>query len=97
MPRSETMKRRPPPVAACKATAALSTLNRFTDVESPTLTSSGAAPISGAMAAPVRAARSIQPASFQLRMRPSPHSFVASAASRAGVRRGNAPSELPSR
>jgi hypothetical protein len=72
-------------------------LKTLSDVESATLTSPTPAPTSAAILSPMRCGRSIQPAEFQLRMRPSPHSRDATSASRAGVRRGSAPSELPSR
>ena len=64
---------------------------------SPTATVPGAAPITRAILAAMRSARSIQPASFQLRIRPSPHSRPTTSARRACVARGRAPSELPSR
>jgi hypothetical protein len=49
-------------------------LNRLTEVESATTTLPFAAPINFAISAATRSAKSIQPASFQLLIRPSPHS-----------------------
>ena len=46
---------------------------------------------------PMRAGMSIQSASFQLRIRPWPHSRVTTSARRAAVALGRAPRELPSR
>ncbi len=77
--------------------AALNTLKRFTDVESPTITSPGPAPMSRAILSPMRCDSVIHPAVFQLRIRPSPHSVSATAAIRAGVATGSTPRELPSR
>ncbi len=68
--------------------AALSSLNRFTDVESPTITSPGPAPISRAILSAMRCDKVIQPAVFQLRIRPSPHSLSATAAILAAVAAG---------
>ena len=76
--------------------AATISLNRLAEVESPTITSSAAAPISGAIWAPSRCGASIQP-SFQLRISRSPHWRPAASANAAGVATGSAPSELPSR
>ena len=54
-------------------------------------------PINAAMRAPRRCGRSIQPASFQLRIRRCPHSCATVCESCAGAAAGSAPSELPSR
>jgi len=72
-------------------------LNKFTEVESATITSSSPAPISRAMRAPNRAGMPIQSFLFQLRIRSSPHSRETTSAMRPGVEAGSAPSELPSR
>ncbi len=61
------------------------------------MTLPGSAPISRPILAATRAGRSIQPAAFQLRISPSPHSSATTAATRAGTAFGSAPSELPSR
>ena len=47
------------------------------------------APTSRAMSAATRPARLIQPASFQLRIKPSPHSRCITSAMRPGVARGS--------
>ena len=77
--------------------AALSTLKRLTEVESATTSSPGAAPTSRPILSPTRRGSSIQPALFQLRIRPWPHSRVTTSCTRAAVARGSTPSELPSR
>jgi len=79
------------------ATAALTSLWRFTEVLSVTTTSPGRAPIRRAILSPTRRGAAYQPAPFQLRTRPLPHSSSTAAATRAGVAAGSAPSELPSR
>lgn len=94
--RSLTITRREGVSARTMRDAALSTLNRLTEVESAATHSPGRAPTSAPMRSPTRCGSAIQPASFQLRIRPSPHSRCTAAATRAGVARGNAPSELPS-
>ena len=53
--------------------------------ESATITSPGPAPISRAILSPTRADCAIQPAVFQLRTRPLPHSSVTTAATRAAA------------
>jgi hypothetical protein len=77
--------------------AALSTLNRLIDVLSVATTSPSLAPISGAILLPSRCGSSNQPALFQERIRPWPHSSVTARATRAGAATGSTPSELPSR
>ncbi len=73
------------------------TLWRFTEVESATRTSCGAAPTRRAILAPTRAGAPIQSASFQLRMSPEPHSWVTTVCRRATAACGSGPRELPSR
>ena len=80
-----------------RISAALSSLKRFTEVELQAITSPGAAPISGAIFAPIRAGAPIQSAAFQLRTRPNAHSSAIARCSRSAAMRGAAPSELPSR
>ncbi len=94
--RSLTITRRDGDSAFTVREAALRTLYRFTEVESAATHSPGRAPTSAPMRSPTRCGSVIQPASFQLRIRPSPHSCRTAAATRAGVARGNAPRELPS-
>ena len=77
--------------------AALSTLKTLTLVESATTSSPAPAPTSCAILSPTRCGSVIQPALFQLPMRPWPHSCVTTCCSRAAVARGSTPSELPSR
>ncbi len=77
--------------------AATSNLNRFTEVESATITSCGLAPISGAILAPIRCGAPIQSRLFQLRISSSPHSSVDHLRWRAAAALGSGPSELPSR
>ncbi len=89
--RSVTITRRP----ARSRIAATATLNRLTEVESPTRTSSGRAPTRGAIRAPRVAGLSHQPAASQLRTSPSPHSVRRVASTRATEVRGGGPSELP--
>ena len=95
--RSESTTRRDGDSAAAICVAADSTLYRFTDVESATTTSPAAAPTSCAILSAIRCDSVIQPASFQLRIRPSPHSVSTTCRTRAAAARGNGPSELPSR
>ena len=97
LPRSETIVSRAGAAARCRRSAATSTLYRLTDVESAQMTSSAAAPISRAILPPTRRGASIQPAAFHEPISPRPHSSSTTAASRAGVAAGSAPSELPSR
>jgi hypothetical protein len=77
--------------------AATIVLNRLTLVLSLTHTSRSATPISGAIFAPTRPGRSIQPAVFHDPIRSRPHSSVAVRERRSGTDRGSAPSEFPSR
>jgi len=77
--------------------AATSNLNRFTEVESVTITSWGLAPISGASLAPTRCGALIQSAVFQLRISPSAHSFSTTSRWCGATALGKGPSELPSR
>ena len=77
--------------------AATSVLNSVTVVESPTCTSSGAAPTSGAIRAPTRRASPTQSAVFHDEIRPVPHSSATTCCIRGATERGSAPSELPSR
>jgi len=72
-------------------------LNRLTLVLSPTAIPPGAAPISRPILSAMRPGKSIQPASFQLRINPTPHSCSTIRATLPAVARGMAPSELPSR
>ena len=72
-------------------------LNRFTEIESVTITSSAAAPISRAILAAVRCGAVYQPASFHERISPCAHSRSIASRIRAATARGMAPSELPSR
>jgi hypothetical protein len=78
-------------------TAALSSLNRHTLVESAISNSLGLAPTIGASLAAIRVGQSIQPCLFQLAMRSSPHCFSAVRHNASGAPAGNGPSELPSR
>src|SRR5215470_6234958 len=55
-----------------RSAAAVMHLNRLTEVESATTTSSGAAPMSGATFAPTRRGRSIHPAETHARTSPRP-------------------------
>ncbi len=77
--------------------AATKVLNSVTLVESPTCTSAPSTPMSGAIRAPTRRARSTQPAVFHDEISPVPHSSATTCWSRAGTERGRAPRELPSR
>ena len=74
--RSESTTRRAGASAAAICVAADSTLYRFTEVESATTSSPAPAPTSRAILSAIRCDSVIQPASFQLRIRPSPHSVV---------------------
>ena len=69
LPRSETTMCRP----GRRPSAAASSLNRLTEVESATITSCAFAPIRRAILAPRRCGRSTQPCRFQLVIRSSPH------------------------
>ena len=95
--RSETITLRAGASAAAMASAADSTLNRLTLVESVTTSSPARAPTRRAILSPTRCGSSIQPALFHLRMSPSPHSRRTTCATRSGAARGSTPSELPSR
>jgi hypothetical protein len=94
---SDTITLRAGSRVCCTRSAAASTLNRLIEVVSVTTTSSWPAPTSGASLLPSRCGSSNQPAVFQLRIRPSPHSSATTWAARAAAARGRAPSELPSR
>ena len=69
-------------------TAAASSLNRQTLVESAISSSFGLAPTIGASLAAIRVGQSIQPCLFQLAMRSSPHCALDVSASAAGVAAG---------
>ncbi len=71
--------------ARCSASAADNTLNRLTLVESATTSSPGPTPTSGAILSPMRCGSAIQPAVFQLPIRPWPHSCATTWATRAAV------------
>ena len=84
-------------LAATACSAALSTLKRLTLVLSATTSSPSPTPTRRAILSPMRCGMSIQPALFQLRMRPVPQSCVTTCCTRAAVALGSTPSELPSR
>jgi hypothetical protein len=67
------------------------------EVLSVATTSPAPAPMSCAILSPSVWGSANQPALFQLRIRPSPHSCVTAAATRAGALAGMTPNELPSR
>ncbi|MCY1465555.1 hypothetical protein D9M71_837170 [compost metagenome] len=73
---SVTITRRAGDLVACTRSAALSTLNRLIEVVSVTTTSPARAPINPARRLPKRSDKSRQPAVFQLRIRPLPHSWA---------------------
>ena len=77
--------------------ALTNTWNKLAEVESATTTSPDAAPTSGAIRSPTSVGLVNHDASFQLRIRPRPHSSVIVRPTRASVFFGSAPSELPSR
>ena len=77
--------------------AALSTLNRLTEVLSVATTSPAPAPIRRAILSPTWPGIWNQPCLFQLWIRSVPHSCVTTSATRAGALAGITPSELPSR
>src|SRR5688572_5395118 len=79
------------PGARHAAAPALRALNRLIDVESATINSPGRAPTSVAILSPIRCARVIQPALFQLRMSPLPHSSSITPLMRAPAVFGRAP------
>ena len=81
-----------------RLSAPAASLKRFTEVESATVTSLGLAPISRAILPPTRSGASIQPLTFQLRIR-SLAPFAPGRVGQAGAARvfGGGPSELPSR
>ncbi len=95
--RSLTTVRRCGASCAAMESAALITLNRLIEVLSVATTSPGPAPISVAILSPSRAGMVYQPAVFQERIRPSPHSWSTAAATRARAALGSGPRELPSR
>jgi hypothetical protein len=94
---SLTITRRCGDLVACTRKAALSTLNRLIEVVSVTTTSPSPAPIKPAKRLPKRSDNSRQPALFQLRIKPLPHSSATTACARANAATGRAPRELPSR
>ena len=94
--RSETITRRP--CGRRSERGGASTLNRLTEVESATITSPGRGADQRARSCRRRAAAaSIQPAAFQLRISPSPHSRSHDLGHARGGRLRQRPSELPSR
>ena len=95
--RSDRITRRPGLACCWMRSAAASALKMFSEVVSVMTTSPLPAPIRPASLSPRRAGRSNQPAVFQLRMRPAPHSLPITSAARAAAVLGSTPSELPSR
>ncbi|MNN77555.1 hypothetical protein D3C81_1940270 [compost metagenome] len=75
---------------------AASALKMFSDVVSVTTSSPSRAPSRLPSLSPRRAGNSNQPAVFQLRIRPVPHSWVMTPAARAAAAFGITPRELPS-
>ncbi len=71
-------------------------LKMFSEVASVMTSSPSFAPSRPASLSPSRDGSSNQPAVFQLRIRPVPHSWVMTSAARAAAARGITPSELPS-
>ena len=72
-------------------------LKRLTETESQITVCPGPAPMSGATRSPMVCGIGYQSAPFQLRISPCPHSCSTIRVTPAMVRRGSAPSELPSK
>src|SRR5690242_20128734 len=89
--RSETITRRFGSRSFASLSAADRILKRFAEIVSVTTTSSSPAPISGASLLPRRLGNANQPAVFQLRIRPSPHSAEITSAAREADALGGTP------
>ncbi len=83
--RSVRMTLRSGAATRIRSSAALRALNRFTDVASATTSSPAPAPTSRAILSPTRCGMSIQPALFQLRISPRPHSSSTTRRTRAAA------------
>ena len=80
--------------SGASAAAAATSLNRFTVVESATITSCGLAPISGAIFAPTRCGAPIQSRAFQPRIRSPPHSSLINGGDPLGDALGQRPQRI---